>query len=170
MRTKHIIVVPYDPKWAEEFLKLKTHLEQALKGRILSIEHVGSTSVEGLPSKPILDIDVVMRSYDDFPGIKSSLESLGYWHEGDLGIKGREAFAYAETGGFMAHHLYVCPQDSAELHRHIAFRNYLRTHPEDRKRYGDVKRRAALMYPTDIDGYLNEKGPVVAEIYRKIGM
>lgn len=170
MRTKHVIVVSYDPGWAEEFLRLKAHLAQALQGRILSIEHVGSTSVEGLPAKPILDIDVVMRSYDDFPGIQSCLERLGYWHEGDLGIPGREAFAYAETGGFMAHHLYVCPQDSAELKRHVAFRDYLRAHPGDREKYGDVKREAARKHPENIDAYLEEKGPVIAEIYRKIGL
>lgn len=170
MRTKNVIVVSYDPRWAQEFSKLKAHLETALKGRIMSIEHVGSTSVEWLPAKPILDVDVVMRSYDDFPGIKSSLENLGYWHEGDLGIKGREAFAYSEQSEFMTHHLYVCPQDSSELKRHLAFRDYLRTHPADRDKYGDVKRKAALMYPTDIDGYLEKKGPVVEAIYRKIGL
>lgn len=170
MRTKNVIVVSYDPRWAEEFSKLKIHLETALKGRIVSIEHVGSTSVEGLSAKPILDIDVVMRNYDDFPGIKSCLQSLGYWHEGDLGIQGREAFAYSEPSEFMTHHLYVCPQDSPELKRHLAFRNYLRTHPEERDQYGEIKRKAALLFPTDIDSYLAKKGPVVEEIYRKIGL
>jgi len=128
MRTKRVIVVSYDSKWNDEFQKIKLYLEKMLKNSIIEIEHVGSTSIEGLSAKPIIDIDVIIKNYDNFQDVKYCLESLGYYHKGDLGIKDREAFGYDEKYEFMTHHLYVCPQDSDELKKHIAFRDYLRTH------------------------------------------
>lgn len=170
MRTKKVRVVPYDPGWKSEFQKLRIYLENALGESALAVEHVGSTSVEGLPAKPILDIDVVIGDCGDFPDVKNRLEGIGYFHEGDLGIADREAFKYQDSHGFMAHHLYVCPQDSRELKRHVAFRDYLRTHPEDREKYAKTKLRAADAFPEDIDGYMAEKGPCIEEIYRRIGL
>lgn len=170
MRTKRVIVVLYDPKWKNEFQKIKSYLEKALENSIITIEHVGSTSVEGLSAKPIIDIDVVIKDYDNFEDVKSRLGRLGYHHEGDLGIKCREAFRYDEKPEFMTHHLYVCPQDSDELKRHIAFRDYLRTYREERDKYSEIKLQAAKRYPTDIDSYIETKGPCITEIYRKIGL
>ncbi|NMM62018.1 GrpB family protein [Clostridium sp. P21] len=168
MRTKKVIVVPYDYRWKEEFDKIKLYLEKGLENNIIAIEHVGSTSVEGLSAKPIIDIDVVIKNYDSFQEVKSCLESLGYYHEGDLGIKDREAFEYTEKHEFMTHHLYVCPQNSQELKRHIAFRDYLRTHDEDRDKYSEIKLQASRKYPTDIDSYIETKSPFINEIYKKI--
>lgn len=170
MRTKRVIVVQYDSKWNDEFQKIKSYLEKILENSIVAIEHVGSTSVEGLSAKPILDIDVVIKNYDNFKEVKSRLESLGYYHEGDLGIKDREAFGYTEKHEFMTHHLYVCPQNSEELKRHIAFRDYLRTHKEDREKYSEIKLHASKRYPTDIDSYIEVKSPCITKIYRKIGL
>jgi GrpB-like predicted nucleotidyltransferase (UPF0157 family) len=170
MRTKRVIVVPYDYRWKKEFQKIKLYLEKALENSIIAIEHVGSTSVEGLSAKPIIDIDAVIKNYDDFQNVKSRLEGLGYYHEGDLGIKDREAFEYTEKHEFIIHHLYVCPQNSQELKRHIAFRDYLRTHKEDRDKYSEIKLQGAKEYPTDIDSYIETKSPYITEIYKKIGL
>jgi GrpB-like predicted nucleotidyltransferase (UPF0157 family) len=170
MRTKNVIVVPYDFNWNHEFQTIKLQLEKILQNSVIAIEHVGSTSVEGLSAKPILDIDVVIENQDRFEDVKSELESLGYYHEGDLGVKDREAFGYTDKQEFMTHHLYVCTQNSEELRRHIAFREYLKSHPEDREKYSEIKAQAAKMYPTDIDRYIETKGPYIAEIYKKIGI
>lgn len=170
MRTKRVFVVAYDYGWKEEFKKIKLYLEKELENSIIAIEHVGSTSVEGLSAKPIIDIDIVIKNYDNFQDVKSRLESLGYYHEGDLGIKDREAFGYAEKHEFMTHHLYVCPQNSQELKRHIAFRDYLRTHKEDRDKYSEIKLYAANKYPSDIDSYIETKSPCIGKIYKKIGL
>lgn len=170
MRTKRVVVVPYDYKWNDEFQKIKLYLEKTLKNNIIAIEHVGSTSIEGLSAKPIIDIDVVIKNYDNFHKVKSSLESLGYHHEGDLGIKDREAFKYIEKYEFMKHHLYVCPVDSEELKRHITFRDYLKTHKEDREEYSSIKLQASKKYPSDIDSYIEFKSPIITEIYKKCGL
>lgn len=172
MRTKNVIVKTYDSNWSHEFEKIKLYLEKVLKDTILGIEHVGSTSVEGLAAKPIIDLDVIIESYDCFEEVKSRLEGLGYYYEGDLGIKNRQAFSYDEKQKieFMTHHLYVCPKYSEELKRHLLFRDYMRTHKEDIDKYSAVKLQAAKLYPTDIDSYLEYKSPCIIEIYKKIGL
>ncbi len=136
---------------------------------IIAIEHVGSTSVEGLASKQVIDIDVIIKDYNSFEEIKSKLARVGYYHEGDMGIKDRQAFKYIDKSHLMKHHLYVCPEYSDELKRHIAFRDYLRTHKEDRDWYGEVKLLAAKYYPEDINSYMTAKKPCGAEILRKCG-
>ncbi len=89
------------------------------------------------------------------------MKSIGYIHEGNLGIPGREAFAYDGKEHLQKHHLYVCPEDSLELKRHLAFRDYLRAHPEAVNEYSKVKVEAAKLYPEDIDKYIEYKAPVI---------
>ncbi len=90
---KKITVVPYDPKWADEFKKIKNELLPVIGDNAIAIEHVGSTSVEGLWAKPVIDIDVVIDN-ENLPVIIKKLADIGYYHKGDMGISGREAFGY----------------------------------------------------------------------------
>ena len=165
---KRVVVASYDETWEERFREIRKELEAALGDLALRIEHVGSTAVPGLPAKPILDIDVVIRDYGVFDAVVSALKEIGYEHEGDLGIAGREAFRYDGKEHLMKHHLYVCPEDSAELRRHIAFRDYLRSHPEAVKEYSRVKEEGARLYPDDIEGYIAHKAPFIERVYREI--
>jgi len=167
---RKVIVVPYDKGWKAEFERIRDELIAALGGHVLAVEHVGSTSVEGLNAKPIIDIDIVIKDYDSFECVKDKLEQIGYTYEGDQGIKDRQAFKYADKEHLMKHHLYVCPEYSQELKRQIAFRDYLRSHPEDRDWYAAVKILAAKHYPEDIDSYMSAKGPCIAEIISRCGL
>ncbi len=167
MRT--IVVVPYDPNWPFEFEKIKVELMKVLKDSAVAVEHVGSTAVPGLSAKPIIDIDIAI---DDgmFAEVRDRLGGIGYSHMGDLGIAGREAFAYQDKPHLMEHHLYVCHKDAEELRRHIALRDFLRTHEAEREEYGNIKLEMARLYPHDIDAYLGGKEPVIMDIYRKCGL
>ena len=167
---RKIIVVPYDENWKAEFGQIKAELIAALENCAVAIEHVGSTSVEGLAAKPIIDIDIIIKDYNYFETVKNKLFEIGYTYEGDLGVKDRHAFKYSDKLHLMKHHLYVCPEYSEELHRHIKFRDYLRSHPEDRDWYGEVKILAAKHYPEDIDSYMKAKHPCVREIFGKCGI
>ena len=167
---RRVIVVEYDPNWKLEFEKIRDELADVLKDNVISIEHVGSTSVEGLAAKPIIDIDIVIKDYNSFETVKNLLASIGYKHNGDQGVKERHAFKYGDKPHLMTHHLYVCPEYSEELKRHITFRDYLRSHPQDRDWYGSVKTLAAKYYPEDIDSYIIAKHPCVREIFGKCGI
>ncbi len=170
MTTKHVVVLPYDEQWKQDFLNIKSELIDALGQLLVEIEHVGSTSVRGLSAKPIIDIDVVIKDYSVFETVKSALEKIGYRHEGDLGITGRAAFKYDGKEHLRKHHLYVCPEDSPELKRHIAFRDYLRTHPDAMREYSHIKEEGAKLYPYNIEGYIEHKSPFIEKIYQEIGV
>ena len=102
MRTARVRVLPYDLKWKWEFEKIKAELEAAIGEYAVAIEHVGSTAVEGLSAKPCIDIDVVIEDYSVLDRVVDGLRSIGYVHEGDLGIKGREAFKYTDKPHFIS--------------------------------------------------------------------
>lgn len=170
MRTEHVVVLPYDERWEADFESIRLEIEAAIGHLIIGIEHVGSTSVKGLPAKPCIDLDVVIRDQSVFASVVRGLEGIGYIHEGNLGIKGREAFSYSGKTHLQIHHLYVCPQDSAELQRHITFRNFLRNNPNEAAAYGAVKLEGARLFPDDIDGYIAYKSPCIEAIYEKCGL
>ena len=170
MTTRQVVVLPYDERWAQDFLQIEGEIRDALGQLALGIEHVGSTSVPGLSAKPIIDIDVVIEDDSALETVVSRLGTIGYHHEGNLGIAGREAFDYEGKGHLRKHHLYVCPRDSAELKRHIAFRDYLRAHPEAVREYSRIKEEGAALYPFDIDKYIEHKAPFIRKIYVETGV
>ncbi len=166
MRT--IIVEPYNEGWAQDFTDISAELSAALGDKALRIEHVGSTSVYGLSAKPIIDIDIVIADDAKLDDIIAALSTIGYHHKGDRGIPGREAFDYEGKEHLRQHHLYVCRESVSELKRHVAFRDYLRTHPDAVKEYSRIKAEGAALYPHDIDKYIEHKSPFIEAIYREI--
>ncbi|PEP25904.1 GrpB family protein [Bacillus wiedmannii] len=148
---QRITIEEYNIKWESKFNKLQSLINNVIKELVLSIEHVGSTSVKGLASKPILDIDIVIEEYEIFPEVVKRLETIGYYHQADWSFKGREAFgrkdAFVPWNGestvWMEHHLYVCDKNSEELRRHIVFRDYLREHEDVAVEYGRLKKELA---------------------------
>lgn len=163
--TRPVIVVDHDPAWPQQFDELRTVLAAALGDLALRIEHVGSTSVPGLAAKPILDIDVVIQSRATLPAVVERLAALGYHHEGDLDVPGREALGPGDGSRptvdpprtWPRHHLYVCAQDNPELARHLAFRDWLRMHDDDAARYAKLKRDLARRHRDDGDAYCEAK-------------
>ena len=170
MKTKRVIVLPYDDNWKLDFLKIKEEIMAALGNFVIGIEHIGSTSVEGLSAKPVIDIDVIIKDYSLFGEVSSRLREIGYIHEGNLGIEGREAFAYTDKPHLQTHHLYVCFENSEELHRHITFRDFLRGNRDAVEQYAAVKKKAAELFYDDIDKYIEYKSHCIEELYKKCGL
>lgn len=167
---KRVVVCPYDEGWAQDFSRIQGELSDALGGLALRIEHVGSTSVRGLSAKPIIDIDVVIADATKLEPTVAALANIGYVHEGNGGIAGREVFGYDGKEHLRKHHLYVCTEDSPELRRHLTFRDYLRAHPEAVAEYSRVKEEGAARFPFDIDGYIAYKSPCIETLYRRLGI
>jgi GrpB-like predicted nucleotidyltransferase (UPF0157 family) len=126
---------------------------------------MGSTAVPGLAAKPVIDIDVLLKSASDLPLVIQRLASIGYVHRGDLGVTGREAF-YAPPGS-PKHHLYVCPPESQEYRRHLALRDYLRAHSAEAAAYGNLKRSLAARFRDDRAAYLAGKGEFVESLLQR---
>ena len=151
------------------FNDLKQLLAVALGDLALSIEHVGSTSVPGLGAKPTIDLDIVIESNCKLPPVISRLAELGYFHEGDLDVPGREAFGRVDESVprhdigrvWLNHNLYVCPQDSEALAEHLALRDHLRVNPDGASSYEALKRQLAKQFPHDLDSYSGGKSAFI---------
>ncbi|KAF0196064.1 MAG: hypothetical protein FD169_1130 [Bacillota bacterium] len=156
-----VIIVDYDPAWPGLFNTLKSSVEMSLGEVALSIEHVGSTSVPGLAAKPIIDMDVIVRA-EDLGKATALLANIGYVHDGDGGIPGRERFR--PPTGLPKHHLYVCAADNPELKHHLQFRDYLRAHPDAAAEYGLLKKHLAAVYGDDREGYSVAKTEFITTI------
>lgn len=166
MWSKPIEVVDYDLHWPALFADIAERVQAAFANSPLTgVEHVGSTAVPSLPAKPVIDIDVVIPSRAELPDAIARLAAIGYTHQGDLGITSRESFR--QPDGTPRHNLYVCAEDSPELRRHLAFRDYLRTHPDDARRYAELKRELAARHVADIDAYVDGKAEFVHSILEK---
>jgi GrpB-like predicted nucleotidyltransferase (UPF0157 family) len=157
-----VVIVDYDPSWPAAFQQLRERLAATLGQFAVAIEHVGSTAVPGLAAKPIIDLDVVIADRADLPAAIERLHPLGYLHEGDLGVPGREAFT--TPAGTPAHHLYVCATGTPALDRHLAFRNALRADPALAGAYGDLKRNLAARLGRDRAGYTDAKSAFIEQV------
>ena len=139
-----MLLEKYSTNWIQQFSDIKCEIENFFDGLEYNIEHVGSTSIPHLDSKPIIDIDIIYSNTADFEKIKTRLEKLGYYHNGNQGIKDRDVFKRTEKESSeildtIKHHLYVCPVKSIALERHILSRNFLRKNNWARIKYQQMK-------------------------------
>lgn len=162
-----VAVLPYDPAWADWFEEVRTVVDAALAQVPHRVEHVGSTAVRGLAAKPILDVDVVVPGPAEVPAAIEGLAGVGYAHRGDLGVPGREAFAWPP--GSRRHHLYVLVEGARELRRHLAFRDALRADPALAREYAALKLELARRHGGDREAYTEAKGAFVERALHAAG-
>jgi GrpB-like predicted nucleotidyltransferase (UPF0157 family) len=157
-------IVPYDPAWPDRYRALAADIRAALGDAVLDLEHVGSTSVEGLAAKDVVDIDLTVADPRDEDAYVPVLERLGYvlavrepsWHE-----------HRCLTLDSPRTNLHVFGPDCPETIRHRMFRDWLRTHPEDRARY-EAAKRAAVPGGGSVMDYNGRKQAVIREIYDRL--
>jgi GrpB-like predicted nucleotidyltransferase (UPF0157 family) len=157
-----VVIIDYDPSWPATFEQLRDRLAATLGPLAVAIEHIGSTAVPSLAAKPIIDLDVVTADRADLPAVIQRLRPLGYHHEGDLGVPGREAFT--TPTGAPPHHLYVCAVGTPALNRHLAFRDALRANADLARAYGDLKRDLAAKLGHFRTGYAEAKTRFVEDV------
>lgn len=163
-----IEIVEYAPSWSEKFLSEKSNLEKFLVGFPgLVIEHFGSTSVPGLAAKPVIDIMIGLESRTFWPRAKSVLMKQYYYfrHEDE------EEMFFVKVPPHnpkRTHHLHIHELQSGRWKRELAFRDYLRCHHEEAKRYEVLKREMAEKYSDDRKAYTDSKAGYIQEVLNKI--
>jgi len=155
-----IEIVDSTPLWAQRFETERRRLEAALGATARGIEHVGSTAVPGLAAKPIVDIMITVTDVDDEAGYRDRLEDAGYV----LRVRepGHRMFRTPQRDV----HIHVWPEGGADERRHLLFRDWLRSHAEDRAEYEHTKRSLAGRY-TDMNYYAQAKTAVIESILAK---
>lgn len=159
-----VVVVPYDDGWPDAFERERARLA-AVFGSEATIEHVGSTAVPGLFAKPIIDIMVGMPALGAIEMRTAAMQALGYdyvpQYEREMPERRyfRRPSAHPRT-----HHVHGVVTNGEFWRVHLAFRDYLRTHPQDARAYGELKRALAARHGFDRRAYLEGKSTFVESI------
>lgn len=164
---EHIKVVSYSPDWPRMFVVESRVIKEALGANCIEVHHIGSTSVSGLAAKPIIDIMPVVQDISMVDTHRSAMEALGYIAMGEYGIPMRRYFQKGED--IRTHNVHVFEQGNPEIDRHLKFRDWLRTHPNDLEAYASLKQDLASRFPEDIFSYCIGKGEFIASIDKKAG-
>ena len=164
-----ISVVEYNPAWARRFEQLRQEYATAMAAAgvpVLAIEHVGSTSVQGLAAKPIIDCDIVVAEHD-VAAASRALAGLGFRPLGELGIPLRWAFKEPER--LAGTNTYVVVAGALSLRNHLAVRDILRARADLREQYAAVKRQVGAV-AASIEEYGRGKNAVIQEILAAAGL
>jgi len=160
-----VVIVPYDTEWPELFAKLGAKLRAALGDVALRIDHIGSTSVPGLDAKPIIDVQVSVADFDPLDAFRIPLESIGFVYKPNNPELSKRYFR--ESPGDRRTHIHVRRMGSWSQQFPLLFRDYIRTHAEDARRYAELKYRLAEQYGEDRHGYTDAKAPLIWEIMKR---
>jgi len=171
-----IVVMDYNPQWPVVFERLRARVWPAIADVALGIEHVGSTAVPGLAAKPIIDVTIVVADRRGLEAVIGRLEGIGYRHRGDLGVRGREAFANPpappdspDMPDTPAHHLYACVQGGLALRNHLAVRDRLRRDLSAAAAYSRLKKELARRFADDLDAYIAGKTDFILSLLKDAG-
>jgi GrpB-like predicted nucleotidyltransferase (UPF0157 family) len=162
-----ILLVDYDPAWPGLFEREDARIRAALGERVVQLEHTGSTSVPGLAAKPCIDMTLVVPDSSDEASYASALEAAGYV----LAIREPDWFEHRVFKGPDTNvNLHVFSPGCQEIERMVGFRDWLRTHDEDRDLYERTKRELATREWRFVQNYADAKTAVVEEIVARAGL
>ncbi len=161
-------VVDYDPRWPEWYAQEAAELRQAFGQTLVALEHIGSTSVPGLPAKPIVDIQAVVQTLADAHHAAPVLAALG-WQQGVFALdpETRLYFKKYNASGVRTWQLHVYEPSHPAASAHRLFRDYLRAHPEEAERYAALKSELAERFHFDRLAYNDAKTDYVEAVLAK---
>ncbi len=164
MRDPRIEIVAYSPAWVSEFASESARIREGLGDVLVAVHHIGSTAIPGCDAKPIIDMLAVVTSLANLDARTDALEDLGYEAMGEFGIAGRRYFRKGSVFEDRTHQIHAFADGSPEIARHLAFRDFLREHPDAVSEYVALKHRLAEAHPTDVDAYTDGKSAFIRSI------
>lgn len=159
---RKVEVLPYQEGWALKYFEEAEQIKAILEKELISIHHIGSTSIIGMSAKPIIDILVEVKEIAKVDDYNKMMESLDYSSKGENGIKGRR---YFQKGGMdRTHHIHIYGTGNQEINRHLNFRDFLIENQEQAKAYANLKEKLAIAYPYDIESYIKGKDAFIKTV------
>jgi GrpB-like predicted nucleotidyltransferase (UPF0157 family) len=163
---KEVVIADYDPIWPHWFESAAFRIREALGDKVLQLDHVGSTSVRGLPAKPLIDINIVVADTTDEDAYVPPLEAVGYV----LRVREPDWFEHRMLrGSDPPVNLHVFNPGCEEIERMLRFRDHLRTNEADRELYARTKRELAAQKWKYVQNYADAKSEIVQEILSRAG-
>jgi GrpB-like predicted nucleotidyltransferase (UPF0157 family) len=168
-RRDPIKIVSYDEGWPAAFRRQRARVESALRPWLVGrVEHIGSTSVPGLPAKPIIDMLARIPAYET-AGIVDAMADIGWAHAPEPGDEPNRKWSFCfPDAAWRSHHLHIYEAASASWPPLLALRDHLRRHPEDAAEYGRIKTALAAVDPHDRLRYRAGKAPFIEEVLRRL--
>jgi len=161
-----IVFAPTDPTWVDEFAREARAIRSVLSDLAIAVHHIGSTAVDGLIAKPVIDILMVVPGLTALDARGDRLATLGYEARGEFGIPGRRYFHKTSPLGVRTHQIHSYAEGSDAIQRHLDFRDYLRAHPAALEAYARLKVQLADRFGADVEGYANAKTVFVRDVER----
>lgn len=159
-------LMPHNGDWGKEFLSAKAEIEAVWTSNLIDIQHVGSTSINGICAKPILDIAVRLESIEAMD--VEAMRRLGYEYRGPQhGNDGYHLFVLRSKEQLSLRHIHCYSKDEPEFMQLTGFRDFLNAHPETAEQYQNLKIRLAELYPNDRVAYTKGKEEFILNIYSK---
>lgn len=156
---------PHDPQWAHAAQQYMAQLSAALGTNLREIHHIGSTAIPGIRAKPILDLVPVLVTEAALDAVRPHVEALGFVWWGEYGLPGRRycTLNHAETGRRLVQ-LHCYTTGSREITRHLAFRDYLRAHPEIAREYEALKEHCRAAHSQNSHDYSDCKSAWIRRV------
>ncbi|MBS4195939.1 GrpB family protein [Lederbergia citri] len=151
----------FSENWAQMFRDEVQFLKSIFGDEIIKYEHFGSTSVKGLKAKPVIDMMCIVKDIEKIESFNDQMASFGYNVAGEWGIPGRRLFRKGEEN--RTHHIHFYQQDNPHIKRHLIFRDYLRSHPQEAEKYSNFKEQLARQFD-DTREYSRAKKNFVKEM------
>ena len=163
---REICVVSYNPDWPEQFQAEANDIIEVLGENAISTHHIGSTAIPGIFAKPTIDILLVVKSHTFLDANQDAFRTLGYQPMGENGIPGRRYFRKL-AGEQHLFHVHAFEVGHPDIARHLDFRDYLRSHPEEARAYAAMKVGLAARHRYDAVRYSEGKADFIQEIDRR---
>lgn len=164
---KKVKVVAHDPTWRNTFEAESKSVGAALGENVVAIHHIGSTAIPNIYAKPVIDILVEVRNINEVEKRTSAMESIGYEAMGEYGIPNRRYFRKNNQKGIRTHQIHIFEIGSAQIARHLSFRDYMIAHTEEAQKYSELKRKLADEHPLNMEAYIDGKDDFIKEIDRR---
>jgi GrpB-like predicted nucleotidyltransferase (UPF0157 family) len=156
---------PHSPRWAAMAEEESRRLKAALGDLLIEVHHIGSTAIAPIMAKPVVDLIPIVSDIAALDEREAAVRALGYKWFGEFGLPGRR-YCYRKdaASGQRLFQLHCYQDGSPEVPRHIAFRDYLRTHAALAKEYEAEKIRAAAVRSDDVNAYNDEKNDWIKRV------
>lgn len=155
-------VMPPNKNWPIDFSSERAKLNGVLGNLAIHIHHIGSTAIPNIYAKPVIDLLVEVTNIQEVDAYNEQMAQLGYTAHGENGIESRRYFS--KGGHHRTHHVHMFERGNPEIRRHVAFRDYLRAHPDKALCYSELKRQLAAEHREDIEQYIAGKHDFIQQI------
>jgi len=164
-KIRQVKLVEYNPEWPQLFINAAKEIKAILNENCVEIHHIGSTAIPHIHAKPIIDIMPVVKNLNTVDALNVEFEKLGYTCMGEYGIAGRRYYWRSPID--RTHHIHLFAQNSPEIVRHLAFRDFMISHPDYAQAYSLIKQNLAKVFSQDIENYVNGKASFIQIISYK---